>query len=183
MEKKSIRNYIREKRESLSYSEVEETSEKITEALLKSSYFEEAETVMSYMSFKNEIDTHEINNAVLSSGKKLILPRTVGKEKMEAVEYGKGLKRGAMGIEEPIGEEYAGKIDLIIVPGVAFDKEGNRIGFGRGYYDRFLENYSDSVKISIAYDFQLVEKIEAEKHDKKVDIIFLKNNLIEAKKY
>ena len=87
MEKKSIRNYIREKRESLSYSEVEETSEKITEALLKSSYFEEAETVMSYMSFKNEIDTHEINNAVLSSGKKLILPRTVGKEKMEAVEY------------------------------------------------------------------------------------------------
>ena len=88
-----------------------------------------------------------------------------------------------MEIEEPIGEEYTGKIDLIIVPGVAFDKEGNRIGFGRGYYDRFLENYSDSVKISIAYDFQLVEKIEAEKHDKKVDIIFLKNNLIEAKKY
>lgn len=183
MEKKSIRNYIREKRELLSSFEVRETSERITEVLLGSSYFQKAETVMSYMSFKNEVDTHEINSTVLRAGKKLLLPRTVGKEKMEAVEYRKGLQRGAMGIEEPIGEKYIGKIDLIIVPGVAFDKEGNRIGFGRGYYDRFLEDYPDSMKISLAYDFQMVERIEAEEHDKKVDIIFLKNNLIEAKKY
>lgn len=183
MEKKSIRNHIREKRELLSSFEVKETSEKITEALLKSRYFQEAQIIMSYMSFKNEIDTHKINEAILKAGKKLLLPRTVGKEKMEVVEYGMGFQKGAMGIEEPIGDKYIGRIDLIVVPGIGFDKTGNRIGFGRGYYDRFLENYPDSVKVSIAYDFQLIEKIEVEEHDKKVDIIFLKNNMIEAKKY
>lgn len=183
MEKKNIRNQIREKRESLSSFEVKETSEKITKALLKSKYFQEAEVIMSYMSFKNEIDTNEINEAALRAGKKLLFPKIVGKEKIEAVEYGKGFQKGAMGIEEPIGDGYTGKIDLIIVPGIAFDKTGNRIGFGKGYYDRFLENYPDSIKISCAYDFQLVEKIVIEKHDKKIDIIFLKNNMIEVKKY
>ncbi|MDU1910905.1 5-formyltetrahydrofolate cyclo-ligase [Fusobacterium sp.] len=183
MEKKSIRNCIREKRELLPSFEVKETSEKITKALLKSRYFREAQIIMSYMSFRNEIDTHEINEALIKAGKKLLLPRTAGKEKMEAVEYGRGFQKGAMGIEEPIGDKYTGKIDLIVVPGIAFDKDGNRIGFGRGYYDRFLGNYPDSVKISIAYDFQLVEKIENEEHDKKVDIIFLKNSMIEVKKY
>lgn len=183
MEKRIIRNQIREKRELLSSFEVKETSEKIMKNLLESRYFQEAQIIMSYMSFKNEIDTHKINEAILKAGKKLLLPRTIGKKEMEAVEYGKGFQKGAMGIEEPIGDRYNGRIDLIVVPGIVFDEAGNRIGFGRGYYDRFLENYLDSVKVSIVYDFQLVEKIEAEKHDKKVDIIFLKNNMIEVKKY
>ncbi len=83
-------------------------------------------------------------------------------------------KKGAMGIEEPIGDKYIGRIDLIVVPGIVFDKTGNRIGFGRGYYDRFLENYPDSVKVSIIYDFQLIEKIEVEEHDKKSGYHFFK---------
>ena len=183
MEKRNIRSLIREKRELLLDSEVKGVSECITKSFLESKYFQEAEIIMSYMSMRNEVDTQEINRAILEAGKKLILPRTVGKERIEAVKYSGKLKKGSMGIEEPVGDEYTEKIDLIIVPGIAFDSEGNRIGFGKGYYDRFLEKYSGTTKISLAYDFQLVEKIQVEKHDKKVDIILLKNNLIEIKKY
>ena len=138
---------------------------------------------MSYMSFKNEVDTHKINERIIVARKKLILPRVMDKENMEAVEYSGKFQKGSMGITEPVGESYEGKIDLVIVPGIAFDKEGNRIGFGRGYYDRFLEKYPKVEKIALIYDFQLVDNIPAEKYDRKIDVLFTKNKVIKAKKY
>lgn len=183
MEKKSIRKQIKEQREQLPVVEVKETSEKIYEKFVTSESFQKAKVVMSYMSFKNEVDTHKINEAVITSGKKLILPRIKDKENIEAVEYSGNFQKGSMGIIEPVGEPYEKEIDLIIVPGIAFDREGNRIGFGRGYYDRFLEKYPKVQRVSLVYDFQLVESIPAEEHDKKIKLLFTKNNIINPKKY
>ena len=183
MEKRSIRKRIREQREQLLAAEVKETSERIYERFAASEVFQKAEVIMSYMSFKNEVDTHKINEAVITAGKKLILPRVKDKENMEAVEYNGNFQKGSMGITEPAGKPYEGKIDLIIVPGIAFDREGNRIGFGRGYYDRFLEKYPQAQRVSLIYDFQLIESIPAEEHDKKTELLFTKNSIISPKKY
>lgn len=183
MEKRSIRKQIREMREGLLPEEVKETGDSIYEKVVTSSFFKEAKIVMSYMSFKNEVDTHRINEAIISTGKKLILPRVKDRENMEAVEYTGEFLKGSLGIDEPAGKSYEGDIDLVIVPGIVFDRSGNRIGFGRGYYDRFLEKYSNALKISLIYDFQLVENISAEEHDKKIDVLFSKNSIIEVKKY
>ena len=89
----------------------------------------------------------------------------------------------SFGIKEPVGEIYNGDIDLIIVPGVVFDREGNRIGYGRGYYDRFLKLYPRVRKISLAYEFQILDRLEVEEHDEKIDVIVTKNNIRRIKKY
>ena len=90
-------------------------------------------------------------------------------------------KKGKYSIMEPdIRKEYFGNIDLVIVPGVAFDKAGNRIGFGKGYYDRFFSE-QNSKKVSLIFGFQLLEKIISEKHDEKVEKIYTEGEIIYAK--
>ena len=83
------------------------------------------------------------------------------------------------GNKEPDGEEYKGNIDIIITPGVAFDKNKNRVGFDRGYYDRFFIKYPHSTKIAIAFEEQIIDEgIEADIYDKKVDILITEKNII-----
>lgn len=172
--KKEIRNRIRRIRESMSCSEIEEKSLKITEKTAAQSWFSEAQTVMSYISIKNEIDTSYLNRKIVESGKKLLFP-VIENEEIKAVavdgaDYTTAVKKFGV-IEPENGRELdKNEIDLVIVPGVAFDREGNRIGFGKGYYDRFLKGYRGK-KAALCYDFQIVEKIESEEHDEKVDII------------
>jgi 5-formyltetrahydrofolate cyclo-ligase len=92
------------------------------------------------------------------------------------------LEPGTMGILEPIKKRSiidAHKLDIILVPGVAFDRKGNRVGYGLAYYDRFLKKFSPStVKIALAYDFQVVSDIPCEKHDQVVDIIITEREII-----
>jgi 5-formyltetrahydrofolate cyclo-ligase len=171
--KNQIRKEIRKKRESMTREEVISKSRKITEKFLNSEYYQNAETIMSYISIKNEIDMTEINRRVLEDRKTLLFPVIEG-------EYIKALKIDSLekfeekkiGVIEPVCGEESEKtdIDLIIVPGVAFDKRGNRIGFGKGYYDRFLKGYRGK-KIALAYEFQLVDSIKTEEHDERVDEI------------
>ena len=83
------------------------------------------------------------------------------------------------GNKEPDGEEYKGQIDVIITPGVAFDRDKNRVGFGRGYYDRFFVKHSSAKKIAIAFEKQIIDEgIETDKYDKKVDILITEDNII-----
>ena len=83
------------------------------------------------------------------------------------------------GNKEPDGEEYKGNIDVIITPGVAFDRNKNRVGFGRGYYYRFFVKYPNAKKIAIAFEKQIIDEgIETDKYDKKVDILITENNII-----
>ena len=88
------------------------------------------------------------------------------------------MHRGKFGIPEPTTQPYEGHIDLIIVPAVAFDKEGHRLGRGGGYYDRFLKKYPRATLIGVGYDFQLVEKVPTERHDRKMHRIVLPSQAI-----
>ncbi len=145
----------------------------ITEKFLNSDYFKNAKVIMSYISIKNEIEMEEINKKVLEDKKILLFPVIEG-EYIKAVKVNslEKCEEKKFGVIEPIyGEPFnLEEIDLIIVPGVAFDKRGNRIGFGKGYYDRFLKGYRGK-KIALAYEFQLVDSIETEEHDERVDEI------------
>lgn len=133
-------------------------------------------TVFVYMSLPYEVDTSRIINYLTSKGKKVCIPKIVDRNKMVAKEYKKDckIKRNRFGVLEPrdTREVPATDIDVCIIPLLAFDKSLNRIGFGKGYYDRFLREVKPScLKIGVAYHFQQVSNIPAEKHDIGLDVV------------
>ena len=128
---------------------------------------------MLYYSLPDEVDTHTLVDSLLMSGKHILLPRVTGEGTMELRRYTgpSDLAQGAYNIMEPTGEVFDNytDIDLAVIPGVAFDKDGNRMGRGKGYYDRLLPKLANTYKIGICLPFQLVEKIPTDKHDVRMD--------------
>ena len=188
MENKTIKNLVRkkikEKRENLKQDEKEKLSSVIREKFLNLSEVKNAEVVMSYMDFKNEVETRKINEILCERGKKVLVPRvSEDKEKIIPAEVTGKYKKGSFGIDEAIGKDYFSKdIDIVIVPGIAFNEKGGRIGFGKGYYDKFFserEKMGDKIlKISLAYDFQIDNCFKEEEHDKNVDMIVTEKRII-----
>ncbi|MBQ7876140.1 MAG: 5-formyltetrahydrofolate cyclo-ligase [Clostridia bacterium] len=128
--------------------------------------YKNARTVMLYMPIKGEADV----TGLLGDEKVFLTPVTKGDDIYAAI-LGK-TEKGAFGVPEPKDKTVFDKtkIDLVLVPGVAFDKEGNRMGYGKGYYDRFLKNMT-SFKIGVCHAFQLTDKLPVEEHDVKMDMI------------
>ena len=126
---------------------------------------------MLYYSLPDEVDTHTLVDSLLMSGKHILLPRVTGEGTMELRRYTgpSDLAQGAYNIMEPTGEvfdDYAA-IDLIVVPGVAFDRHGHRLGRGGGFYDRFLSHPAlhHTCKVGICFPCQVVDSIPTEPHD------------------
>ncbi len=152
-------------------------SAKICQKAMELSAFKNANTIMIYLSSKSEVDTSFLIAKALRQGKRLCAPRVLNDKDMEAVALnGNGFKRGAYGIWEPDGISVS-DIDLIFVPGVVFDKNKNRIGYGKGYYDRFLQN-KNAATIGLAFSCQIVSEIPTEPHDKKLDMIVTEEGII-----
>lgn len=177
-EKKDLRNIILNKRNSIDNNTKEEMDREIFNRLINLDLYKEAKNIFIYLSFGSEIDTNPIIDRALEDGKEVYIPKIYKSNKeMKAIRLNsfEDLEENSMGILEPKDDSnFIDKenIDLIIVPGAVFDLEGNRIGYGGGYYDRFLSNIKDKRnKVALAYDLQIVENIEAEEHDIKVDYI------------
>jgi 5-formyltetrahydrofolate cyclo-ligase len=167
--KNEIRQLIKNKREALDPAEKEKLDKDIILKINENSDFKAANTILVYMSHKNEVDIIDFTN-----NKNLVLPR-VNNENLDLylIESLDDLEEGAYGIMEPkttCKKVLPDDIDLALIPGVAFDKKGHRIGFGKGYYDR-LETKLTCKKIGIAYDFQIVDEIPFESHDLPVDLL------------
>ena len=177
--KKEARTLIKERRMNLSKEYIDVASDKIFEKLLQNEDFRNAKVVMSYMDFKNEVKTDKINDFIKNSGKILVLPKVIDKETMIAIEDKNQYIVSPFGNKEPDGKEYKGNIDVIITPGVAFDRDKNRVGFGRGYYDRFFVKYPNAKKIAIAFEEQIIDEgIETDKYDMKVDVLITEESII-----
>jgi 5-formyltetrahydrofolate cyclo-ligase len=145
-------------------------SSQVKNKLFRNRVFKKAKTVMFYMSFGGEVDTVDMIKAAQKIGKTVVVP-VCGRNRMMSpcVLKDKGtLLRGPYGIREPALKKPINlkSLDLVIVPGLAFDKHGRRLGRGKGYYDRFLNKISQhSIAIGLAYDFQILPFIPTTEND------------------
>ncbi len=178
MDKESIRKSLLSKRNSISEQEVMERSEKIRYKIKNYSPFKESARVMMYF----EIGSEAKVSPLLKNNKEFYLPRIVDKT-IIAVKFNgfDNLKTNDFGIKEPDGKEDGKNIDLCLVPGIGFDKTGNRIGYGKGYYDKFLRKFK-GLKIGVCYDFQLVENIPSKSHDIKMDVIITEKDVYDNRR-
>ncbi len=176
MEKQDLRKFFLKRRDKLSKEEVYSASLKIMDNVSKDSYFIQSKSVMIYMPIRNEADPFV--NIDIYKDKILSVPKTYKEDIMPCL-YKEPLKVSKYGIKEPVGCEEI-NIDLCLVPGVCFDKHLYRIGFGKGYYDRFLKKHKSVYSIGICYDFQIVDDIEPETHDVRLNKIISENYVIEG---
>ncbi|MDD2494533.1 MAG: 5-formyltetrahydrofolate cyclo-ligase [Tissierellia bacterium] len=186
MGKSEIRKYILNIRNNLNNTVVNEKSKIIINKLISLEEFKNSKTVFIYMDFRNEVRTGEIINFLLEQNKRVVLPWTDTANTeivpVEIKDMENDLITSSFGYLEPkkenVIEVKVEEIDLIIVPGVAFDKRFNRIGFGKGYYDRILNRKrKNTLAIAIAYEFQVLEEIPYEEHDIKMDAIITEENM------
>ena len=152
----------------------------LTERFLNHPFYQEAKTIATYLSFPHEFQTQELIERALKDDKKVLIPKTYPKGRMEFVVYDpQQLKKTSFGLLEPQGDLEvvdASQIDLIHVPGLAFTKEGYRIGYGGGYYDRYLENFAGH-SLSTIYPCQ-VQEFNSEDHDIPVqEVLIYEGNL------
>lgn len=176
MKKSELRAALKLRRNSMTKDEVLKKSAEICQRLTETDFFEMAQTVMVYLALGNEADTEDIIKSALLKGKRVLVPVTEGDDIIPCI-LTKELKKGKFGISEPAErKEWTGGIDLCIIPGLGFDRAGGRIGFGKGYYDRFLLKMPCK-KIGIAFSNQIEEDIFAEPHDIPMDIIVTEEEL------
>ncbi|MFX0548607.1 5-formyltetrahydrofolate cyclo-ligase [Hathewaya histolytica] len=178
--KKDIRNYIYNLRDNMKEEEKDLWDESIEKKLTTHPLYEVSSTIFIYVSFRGEVYTHNIIKNALQKNIKICVPKINKQEKiMEAyyINSMEDLEEGYFKVLEP--KEYCKRtnnedIDLIVSPGVAFDKEGGRVGYGGGFYDRFIGSLSKEIPvIALAYKFQILDKVILEDTDKKVDEILI----------
>ncbi|MGN1318761.1 MAG: 5-formyltetrahydrofolate cyclo-ligase [Lachnospirales bacterium] len=155
-----------------------EKSEIVANKFLSSSYYKDCKSVFTFLSFGSEIDTYKIVKKALEDEKMVALPYMTGKpHEMVFIKINSlyELKKNKIGILEPYyNEENIVKSDkdtIIIVPGLVFDLEGYRIGYGGGYYDKYLSENSYMLSVGLAFDFQLVDAIAFDEYDVKTDVV------------
>lgn len=170
--KDHFKGQVLEKREALKEPVVKELSECIVKNLSVLDEYTKARVVMYYVSFKKEVFTHKLIEGSFPV-KRVVVPKIVENEIVPSLILSLDqLMEGYGGILEPIEPlPIAHKdVDLVIVPGVVFDKRGHRIGYRQGHYDKFLKKLK-AVKVGLAYDFQMVDKIPEEPHDVPMDFV------------
>lgn len=123
-----------------------------------------------YLSFSSEAPTDELISALLQAGNRVFCPKVQGEE-MVAVEYAEDCCVSRYGIREPVGQPFTGEIHCAITPLLAVDEQGNRLGYGGGYYDRFFKKHKDCVRVAYCYQAQVIKSVCADERDERVDAI------------
>ena len=174
MNKKELRKAIREKKRAMSAQEIEAKSRALTEAFLRSEAYHAAKTIYGYLPYNQEVRTVALLEQALQDGKRVAVPKCYGDEMrfiymtdLSAVE------KGYAGIPEPIadGPLADDETALVLMPGMAFDPAGHRIGYGGGFYDKFLAKEPDHPTLALCYDFQVLPHLETEEFDIPVDAV------------
>ena len=187
--KQTLKQQILQKRNHLSKKDINKKSTLIKNSLYSLPEFKKAKNILFYVSFNSEVDTQEIiEELIIRKEKNVIIPYVEKNNpilQLSELKNFNELEPKTFGILEPknsfIREFNPNKLDLIITPGAVFDLNGHRIGYGYGYYDRFLKTIKKGIiKIGLAYDFQIVEKIPEEQHDVPMDVIITEKRIIRA---
>lgn len=186
IEKKKLRRQMRLRRDSLKEADTRRASCEIFSKITGLDVYRRAPIIYSYASFGSEVDTRAFNRKVLEDGKILALPRVLSKEMMAffKVEDVCAMERSPMGIMEPglnMPQIERGVPDgLMIVPGLAFDRKLERLGYGGGYYDRYLTGQREMICCcGVAFDCQIISVVPAEGHDRPVNMLITESEIVE----
>lgn len=180
MVKEFIRQEMKQKKEVLTSDEISQKSDSIQRFLYELPLYKDAEAIFCYVSFNEEVRTADIITKALLDGKKVYVPKIVkGNMKFIEIMSLSDLVPGFFGILEPKSSEEVvpSHHNFVIVPGLAFDKAGRRIGYGKGFYDRYFEMYGEDrfIKVALAYEFQIYEELQECPEDVKMDMILTEN--------
>lgn len=193
MLKNKLREALKSKRSSLSGDEVIRLSRSIKKQILELDIYKSSYNILSFISFGNEVDTKELIISSLDLQKNIYAPRVCDKNMDFYRVYNLyDLVTSKFGVSEPIAhpnnlfilnEDRLRENTIMIIPGLAFDNMGNRLGYGRGYYDEYLSrDYAkDFVKIAVAYDFQIIDEVPTDEYDVPVDYIVTPTKYIQTR--
>ena len=173
--KSELRKQVLQDMKAIPREQKQAMDQTLTERFLKHPFYQEARVIATYLSFPHEFQTQELIDQALKDGKKVLIPKTYPKGRMDFVVYdAQQLVKTSFGLLEPQGNlevVAASQIDLIHVPGLAFTTKGYRIGYGGGYYDRYLEHFTGHT-LSTVYHYQVQDFIP-EKHDIPVEEVLI----------
>lgn len=179
--KRSVRRAAIERRDLLSAQERSDKSERIVEGLLSLPEVGTAGTVMAFWSFGSEVETSALIERLHEAGKRVVLPR-IAEGEIAAVAYAPGdpVTATSFGAMEPAGADVVTTedVDVVIVPGVAFDRRGGRVGYGGGFYDRLFSRAPTVPAVAVAFAVQLVDEVPQGRSDRRVDAIVTEDEVI-----
>lgn len=176
--KKILRNNILAVRKSLSPEDMAESSGKIEEKLFEEEHFKNAKTVAFYLPLHNEVDTKRMIGRAMKEGKEVLVPVTNDEIKMCRFTSFEDLVPGKFEVPEPKQHEPKDHMaEVVLVPGIVFGLCMHRLGYGKGYYDKYFKN-SKAFRIGICHDFQVVDKLPRHEHDIPMDLIITDKRLI-----
>ena len=174
MDKKQLRCQIREKKRAMTQEQIESASARLGELFAASETYKQAKTIYGYLPYNQEVRTVPMLERALQDGKRVAVPKVFGDEmKFIYMTDLTQVKKGYAGIPEPVsdGPVADDPTALVLMPGLAFDKEGHRIGYGGGFYDKFLAEEPGHPTLALCYAFQMLPKIETEEFDVPVDCV------------
>ena len=182
MIKQELRQRIRSQKRSMSLDEIEKKSERIFEKLENLKIWKEMELVYSYVSYNQEVQTAKRMEQWMATGKRIAVPKVVGEDiRFYEIESMNQLQKGYQNILEPNSEKIVeGEAGIVLMPGLAFDRSPHRLGYGGGFYDRYLQRWKGTslTKIALCYSYQLLEAIPFEEHDYQMDVILTEKEWI-----
>lgn len=174
MDKKELRRQIRERKRAMTNEEIAQRSQALARLFLESELYRNAKTIYGYLPYNQEVRTVPMLEQALRDGKRVAVPKCYGDEmKFIYMDDLSQVEKGYAGIPEPIadGPEGDDPHALVLMPGLAFDKEGHRIGYGGGFYDKFLAREREHPTLALCYEFQMLPRLQTEEFDIPVDCV------------
>jgi len=174
MDKKELRSTIRQRKRAMTEEEIVSRSRKLGELFAASEAYKNAKTIYGYLPYNQEVRTVPMLEQALRDGKRVALPKCYGDEmKFIFMDDLSKVEKGYANIPEPIADEPVAddKTALVLMPGLAFDPQGHRCGYGGGFYDKFLAEEPDHPTLALCYEFQMLPYLETEEHDIPVDYV------------
>jgi len=174
MDKKELRAMIRQKKRAMSEGEICQRSEALGKLFRESNLYRQANTIYGYLPYNQEVRTVAMLEQAILDGKRVAVPKVYGEEmRFIYIEDMSAVEKGYAGIPEPVADGPIADDEkaLVLMPGLAFDPQGHRIGYGGGFYDRFLEKEPQHPTLALCYEFQMLPHLETEEHDIPVDCV------------
>lgn len=174
MTKTELRSQIRNRKRQMTEAEIEAKSRILTALFTETPYYRDAKTIYGYISYNQEVRTLPLLEQALRDGKRVAIPKCYGPEmRFIYTDDLTGIGRSSCGVPEPIadGPVADDETALVLMPGLAFSRQGHRIGYGGGYYDKFLAAEPNHPTVALCFDFQILEQLPADEYDIPADLV------------